>query len=177
MNLTMFDNKLTLYQYVLFGVLVILTLWSLLTRDFVFNISFLWWLLGAMIGFLFVFTDSFINGFLMKPEDALGMKEGLLELLSEKHQQKELVMRSFLFLVVWVILGFLTVTSVTSAFAMGFVLGIGTHLVFDLIYDYLWSKERFEQWFWQIKRPLSFKEKRGFVWVVVTVYFILAFRF
>jgi hypothetical protein len=181
-------NKLALHQYVLFGVLIILTLWSLVSGDFVFNLGFLWWILGAIIGFLFVFTDRLINKFLMKPDEMLGLKlkeiieqkkikEGLLLLLNERYEQKELVMRSFLFLVVWVVLSFLTVTSVTSTLARGFVLGIGTHLVFDLVYDYLWVKEKFEQWFWQIKRPLSDQEKRGFVFGMVAVYLILAFQF
>lgn len=184
----MFKDKLSLHQYVLFGVLLVLTLWSLVTHNFTFNIGLLWWLLGAMIGFLFVFTDQFINGLLMKSEGVWNLKlkvlfekkrakEILTTILSEQGEQKELVMRSFLFVMAWLVLAFLTITSVASPFPRGFVLGIGTHLVFDLVFDYNQNKEKFNLWFWQIKRPLSVQEKRGFVWGVTILYVLLAFRF
>jgi hypothetical protein len=104
------------------------------------------------------------------------MTEGIKLLLTERYEQKELVMRSAMFLVVWVVLAFFTATSVTNFFARGFVLGIGTHLVFDLIYDYKTDKERLDLWFWQIKRTLEPEEKRWFVLIMGGIYLLLAFN-
>ena len=181
-------DKISLHQYVLFGTLAILILWKIVTRNFSFDLGLLWWLLGAIIGFLFVFTDRFVYSFLMKPEEALGKRlkdlfdgkrfnEGLYLILNERHEQRELIMRSFLFVVVWIVLAVLTITSITSPFGRGFMLGMGIHLSFDLIYDYFWNKERFEQWFWQIKREVGTEEKRWFVIIVSTVIILLSFKF
>jgi hypothetical protein len=182
----MFKNKLWLHQMVLFGVLSAIILWNVLNKQFVFNTSILWWLLGAMIGFLFVFGDRLVYSLVSRPEEALSIQikelfvkgkiaEGLKLLLAERYDQKELVMRSFLFLVMWAVLAFFTVTSVTNFFARGLVLGIGTHLIFDLIYDYRNDKERLDMWFWQIKRTLEPEEKRWFVIIMGGIYILLAF--
>ncbi|KKS91931.1 MAG: hypothetical protein UV68_C0056G0005 [Candidatus Collierbacteria bacterium GW2011_GWC2_43_12] len=181
-------DKISLHQFVLFGALLILVLWKIISGNFSFNLNLLWWLLGSIVGFLFVFTDRFVYSFLMKPNEALGMRlkelfqgrkfsEALILLLNERHEQKELIMRSFLFVMVWLVLAFLTVTSIASPFGRGFMLGMGVHLSFDLIYDYFWNKERFELWFWQIKRVVSSEEKRWFVIVVSLVFVFLAFSF
>lgn len=184
----MFKDKMVLHQFVLFGVIGFLLLIGLFTGNFVFGIELLWWLLGAVIGFLFVFTDRLVNSFLTNPNESLALrlkelfgqrkfKEGLLMLLNERHEQRELVMRSFLFLVVWVVMSLFTITSVGSQFARGFMLGIGTHLVFDFVYDYYWNRERFNNWFWQIKRELSEDEKRWTVVGISVLYVFLGLRF
>lgn len=181
-------DKISLHQLVLFGVLLLLVVWKIITGNFVFDLSLLWWLLGAVIGFIFVFSDRFVYSFLMKPEEALGLRlkelfqgkrfdEGLILLLTERHEQKELIMRSFLFVMVWMVLAFLAVTSIASPFGRGFVLGIGIHLGFDLVYDYFWNKIRFDQWFWQIKRVISEEEKRWFMMIVSIVFVLLFFNF
>lgn len=181
----MFKGKLWLHQIVLFGVLGVLVVWSILDRSFSFNIGLLWWLLGAMIGFLFVFADRFIYSVVSNPNETLSIRlkdlfknknvsGGLRLLLAERYDQKELVMRSAMFLVVWIVLGFFTATSVTNSFAKGLVLGIGTHIVFDLIYDFVKDKERLDLWFWQIKRTLEPEEKRWFVIVATLLYVFIA---
>ena len=177
----MFKGKLWLHQIVLFGVLGVLILISLLDGSFVFDLKLLWWLLGAMLGFLFVFGDRLVYSLVTKPDETLSLKakdmfgqkrivEGLKLLLTERSDQKELVMRSFLFLVLWVVLAFFTLTSVNNSLARGFILGIGTHLMFDLIYDYRFDKERLDMWFWQIKRTLEPEEKKWFVIIMFGLY-------
>lgn len=183
----MFKGKLWLHQLSLFGVLGVLVLWSVINRSFVFNINLLWWLLGAMIGFLFVFFDRFAYNLISNSKETLGLRfkevfdrrnfiEGMKPLLAERYDQKELVMRSAMFLVVWIVLAFFTATSVANFVARGFVLGIGTHLIFDLIYDFFYDKERLDIWFWQIKRTLEPEEKRWFVIVMSGIFVLLAFN-
>jgi len=181
----MYKGKLWLHQIVLFGVLGLLVLYSVVTGSFVFSVSLLWWLLGAVIGFMFVFLDRFFYSILSRPNEVMSLKlkelfvqknlgEEVSLLLTERYNQKELVMRSFMFIVVWMVLAFLTMTSVTNFFARGFVLGIGTHLVFDLVFDFVKDKERLDLWFWQIKRTLEPEEKLWFVVIVVIAFLLLA---
>jgi hypothetical protein len=92
-------DKVVVHQYVLFGVLALLILFKIVMGNFLFGLELLWWLLGGMIGFLFVFTDRFIYSFLMKPDEAMGTRlkdlfgqgkfaEGVIILLNERHEQK-----------------------------------------------------------------------------------------
>jgi len=183
----MVKNKLVLHQIVLFGFLGILVLWSVIRGSFVFNLDLLWWLLGAVLGFLFVFGDRVVYLLVSNPNEALSIKikdllkqnkigEGTELLLKERYDQKELVMRSFLFLIVWIAMAFFAMTSVVNAFARGLILGIGMHIEFDLIYDYLFDKERLDLWFWQIKRTLEPEEKFWFVVITGFAFILLAFN-
>ena len=181
-------NKILLHQYVLFGVFGTLLLRTILVSGLYLGLGLLWWLLGGIFGFLFVFVDSFVFGLLTHPNEVWSdrlkaffdkrvLRQNIEALLEEKQDQKMQIMRSILFLLVWVVLGFLTMTSVANDFSRGFVLGIGTHLVFDFVYDYFYDPKRFEKWFWQIKRELSHEEKRNVLIGVCFVYFVLAMRF
>jgi len=183
----MFKGKLWLHQMVLFVVLGVLVLTSVISGSFVFNLSLLWWLLGAIVGFLFVFLDRFFYSILSNPKDTLSIRirelfgqknfvGGVTQLLAEQYDQKELIMRSFLFFIVWVVLAFFTMTSVVNFFARGLMLGIGTHLMFDLVYDFIWDKERLDLWFWQIKRTLEPEEKFWFVIFAGVIFLFLAFN-
>jgi len=183
----MFRNKLWLHQVVLFGMLAIIIMVSVLDGSFIFNVNLLWWMLGVLIGFLFVFFDRFIYYAILKPDETLSLKikelfgqrkviGGFRLLLMERYDQKELAMRSALFVVVWIVLAFFTATSVLDYLPRGFVLGIGIHIFFDLIYDYLMDKERLDLWFWQIKRTLEPEEKKWFVILSSMIFLVLAFR-
>lgn len=181
-------NRLGLHQIVLFGVLGLLTIRTIFATGFYLRIGLLWWLLGAIIGFLFVFADSFVFSLLTKPNESMGerlkeffdrrkIKENIALLLEERTDHRQLIMRSFLFLMVWMVLGFLTMSSIVNDFSRGLVLGIGTHLVFDFVYDYFYDRMSFDKWFLQIKRELSHEEKRNILIFVCFVYFVLAMRF
>lgn len=181
-------SKIVLHQYVLFGVLGVLIVRTLIATGLYVNLGLLWWLLGAVIGFLFVFIDSFVFGLLTHPNevwsdrlkaffDKRNLKYNLEILLAENQEQKMQIMRSMLFLATWAVLGVLTMTSIVNDFSRGFILGIGTHLTFDFVYDYFYDRVRFDKWFWQIKRELSHEEKRNVLIGVCFVYFVLAMRF
>lgn len=174
------------HQIVLIFVLLFLTVVRLATRRWNFDVDILWWWLGGVIGFLFVFSDRLVHSFVSNPGEILSIKvrdlikrgrmvEGLALTLSEREKQVNLMMRSALFIVVWLVLAFWTATSVANDFSRGFILGLGTHLVFDILWDYLGKGRHMDHWFWQIKRKLSLTEIRGFVWVTAILYILLAF--
>lgn len=181
-------NKVLLHQYVLFGIFGLLLVRTILVSGFYLGLGLLWWLLGGILGFLFVFIDSFVFDLLSHPNtvwsdkiksffDKRSIVKNLELLLEENQEQRMQIMRSVLFLFAWFVLGLLTMTSIANDFSRGFILGIGTHLVFDFVYDYFFDPRRYEKWFWQIKRELSHEEKRNVLIAVCFVYFVLAMRF
>ena len=128
-----------------------------------------------MIGFLFVFSDRIFYALVSESEDTMGLKvremwqngklvEGLKTLLLERDEPKKLTMRSVLFVVIWLILGLWAVVGALNPFARGLVLGIGVHLLFDLAWDYFNKGRGILHWFWQIRRPMTVNEVRGFFW-------------
>ncbi|MFZ2201776.1 MAG: hypothetical protein WAV56_00070 [Microgenomates group bacterium] len=173
-------GKLIWHQVVLFSVLTLLTLMRYLTGTVGFDISLLWWWLGGMIGFLFVFADRLVYALMSHPEETLSLKlkelfgkgkivTGLAFALTEREKQDKLMMRSVLFLVVWAILTVLTLTSIANSFSRGFMLGLSTHLVFDLGWDYFTGKGNVDVWFWQV-RNVTVSEKNIFVWGTFVFY-------
>ncbi len=176
-------SKLVWHQLALFGVLAFLTALRLATGRVGLELPLVWWWLGGIVGFLFVFADRLVYAFMSHPEETLSIKikellgrgkiiNGLALALSEREKQDRLMMRSVLFIIVWAILAVLTMTSVADLFSRGFMLGLGTHLIFDLAWDY-WSKGRrdVELWFWQV-RNVSKREMDIFVWASFGFYLI-----
>jgi hypothetical protein len=178
-------SKFVLHEYWLIGVLLLLTGLRILTKQWIFSVEILWWWLGAIFGFLFVFTDRLIYAFWQQPDDVLSMKlkelftkgkffKGLALALQERNEQKNVVIRSLLFLGIWVALAFLTLTSTRELLGRGFMLGLGLHLTFDLVADY-WGKGRdIRLWFWQIKKEFTHTEIATVVWGYVILFVLIA---
>lgn len=155
-------NKLVWHQVVLFGVLLSLTAWRFFSGEVRPDVNLLWWWLGSVVGFLFVFCDRFVYALISNSDEVGSLKikdlfakgklvEGVAVVFSEREKPKHLVMRSILFVFVWMVLSVFTATSVASLFSRGLLLGLGTHLIFDLLWDY-WRKQDMSTWFWQIKK-------------------------
>ncbi len=171
----------------MFGVLALLTLGRYLTGTVGSNISLLWWWLGGIVGFLFVFADRLVYAFMSHPEEALSLKlkelfgkgkiiNGLALALAEGEKQGRLMMRSALFVFVGAVLTVLTLTSVANTFSRGFMLGLLTHLVFDLGWDHFFAGKDINLWFWQI-RNVTNTEKNIFVWATCLFYALTVWFF
>lgn len=178
------EGKLLLHQVVLFGVLLLLTGVRLLTGRWELGMYLLWWWVGAIIGFLFIFLDRLYYAIWQHPEETLSLRmrdlfgngqilQGLAMVLQERVDQTKLAMRSVLFLATWVVMGLFAMTSVGGAFGRGFMLGMGMHLVFDLLVDYYDRGRDLRLWFWQIKRELSDMEIKSVVWGFVILFVLI----
>lgn len=178
------QGKLLLHQVVLFGVLLILTGARLLMGRWEIDLYLLWWWLGALLGFSFIFLDRLYYAFWQHPEETLSIKmkdliargelvKGLVSVLEERADQTKLAMRSVLFLGAWVVLGIFALTSVGAPFGRGFMLGMGLHLVFDLLADYFDRGRDVRLWFWQIRRELREPEVRTVVWGFVILFVLI----
>ena len=155
-------NKILWHQVVLFSIFLGLTLLRFLKGQVSFDLNLIWWWLGGVLGFLFVFCDRLIYALVSNREEVLSVKikelfgkgkltAGLAMAFSERDKQKHLVMRSALFVVIWAVLAIFTATSVGTGFPRGMVLGLGTHLIFDLWWDFRAGGRDIELWFWQVK--------------------------
>lgn len=131
------------------------------------------------MGFLFVFSDRLVHSLVTNPNEVLSLRvkelfmskrlgEGLRVLILERGQQNNLMMRSVLFVAIWLVLAFWTMIGVISPLPRGFMLGMGMHFIFDLLWDYRVRKGDLSLWFWQIKREVSLDEQRWFL-IVVTL--------
>ena len=178
-------NKMVWHQLVMLVFAVVVVLYKWWSKNIALDIQILWWLLGYVLGFAAVFADRVVYVMLMREErlservvEALGDGNylgALKKLLEERHDQKELVMRSALFLIVWEVLAVFVATSVENNFGRGLVLGMGCHLFFDLLADYLYDRTRFDLWFWQVKRNVSVMEKNIFVYLSLLGFGVLMF--
>jgi hypothetical protein len=180
------SKKVVWHQIILFSLMLLLTGWRLMTGRWQLGLGVLWWWLGGVVGFVFVFFDFLVQLMVMEPSKVFDVKikdllkkenfkTGLVSILEEREKKTRLVMKSVLFLVVWAVLGLLTSSSVSSPFSRGFMLGLGTHLVFDLVWDYFKDYEKLDNWFFLIKRRLEKEEKKWFV-VIMTVLYLLIVR-
>lgn len=147
-------NKLVWHQVVLFSIFLGLTLLRLFSSQVRLDLNLIWWWLGGVLGFLFVFSDRL-----------------LYSLVGNSRE----VMRSALFVVIWAVLAIFTVTSVGTGFPRGFVLGLGTHLIFDLLWDYRGGGREIELWFWQVKNVT--KMEIDWFFRGVALFYLLIFTF
>lgn len=165
------ENKLVWHQVVLVLGMVVLGLNKVFFRKLGINLDLIWWSLGMVLGFLLVFGDRVLYAMVTNPRDGLSLRfseemkngqwlDAIKMLLSERSEQKELAMRSVLFVFVYLIMGFFMMSSSQNQLGKGLVLGLGLHLMFDMTSDFVYDKQRFNLWFWQIKRQLPEMEKR-----------------
>lgn len=172
-------GKMTWHQVLLFSVLIGLTVWRLVSHQWGFGFYILSWWLGGVFGFMFVFGDRLIDA-LATPGQDVWVNEAWKALkdrqfrkasnivLEERKKVNNLTMRSEIFVAVYLVLAFWTMTSGFSMFGRGFVLGLGLHLFFDLIWDF--KNKGVDHWFWHIKRPLTEKEKTWSVLVAFALF-------
>lgn len=144
-------NKILWHQVVLFSIFLGLTLLRLFSGQIRLDLNLIWWWLGGVLGFLFVFSDRLIYS-----------------LMGNRRE----VMRSALFIVIWAVLAIFTATSVGTGFPRGVVLGLGTHLIFDLWWDYRAGGRDIELWFWQVK-SVTKTEIDWFFRIAVSFYLLI----
>ena len=162
-------------QGVFLGWLLALTLFKWVTGRWSFGLPVLWWWLGAVIGYVFVFLDIWLYEVLTNFRQAMRWRlRNVLAEMMEFENKDGMVMRSALFVAVWLVLGVWTVTSVANMFSRGLVMGIGTHLLVDLLLEIRERGMNIDWWFRQIKRKIDESEKKWFLGIAGLLYLLLA---
>lgn len=141
------------------------------------------WFLGAGIGAYFIKIEQLIYVYYFYPDEFLSIE--VRKLLKEKNKksaflmlknqvyQQRLAFRSALFQAVWLVLAFFTLTSTAGFFGKALVMAVGLHLLLDEWVDFL-GKKNISWLFWQIKRQVSLKEQKWFLWIMTGVFGILS---
>lgn len=155
--------------------------------SFSFLTSSIWeltlWLAGAVLGAHFLKIDQLIYVYFTQPETQLSLQVKALfqqrriadawDLLDHRVEEQKLVLRSALFQAGWVVLAFFTLTSTATFFGKALVMAIGLHLLLEEWENVIKGKDI--GWlFWQIKRQISRKEQKWFLWSMTGVFSLLS---
>jgi len=167
---------------------------------FSFSLSFLrssigeliLWLGGAILGGYFIKLEQLVYVFFIHPNEPLSLEiKGLLKqnptslklcgarrremwrLLKERVTEQKLAFRSALFQLVWLVLAFFTLTSTGSVFGKTLVMAIGLHLLLDE-WEGILRKRTIYWLFWQIKREVSLREQKVFLWAMTGGFSLLS---
>jgi hypothetical protein len=148
--------------------------------------NWIWWVLGVIIGVLILFADRIVYtysypGAQISQQFAWYIKEkkymSALDLLDVRRlEQERLSFRSSLFMAIWVPLSFFALTSTTSLFGKGVVMGLMLHILTDA-----WRLQRVEprrlhvRLFWLIKRQITDEERLVFLYVITALFGVFSF--
>jgi hypothetical protein len=145
----------------------------------------IWLILGGVLGWLLEWLDRLVYIYWSHPGAQLSQyvryhfgkrefKAGWQLLRRRQAELAELTFRSALFQLVWVVLAVFALTSTVSSFGKGLVMGLGLHILTDEWRDYLRDRETLKRWlFWQIKRDISEREMKVYLYVMTGVFGLL----
>jgi len=169
--------------------------------DFLFHLrgvllSLFWelvlWFSGAAVGAYLIKIEQLIYVYFIHPNEILSLdirellrqnppslklrearRREVGRLLRERVAEQKLAFRSALFQIVWLALAFFTFTSTASVFGKSLVMAVGLHLLLDEWEDVLAGKGLY--WlFWQIKREVTSKEQKAFLWIMTGAFGMLS---
>lgn len=147
--------------------------------------SLVLWVLGGLIGWNLLRLDRLVFVYFTDPENEVsrGFKafvtqkrwlEAWRYLRAYKERQTRLAFRSVIFQAIWLILAIFAITSTTSFFGKGVVIGLGLHLLLDEWKDEA-SGKGIGWMFWQIQRPVGKKEQRTFLYLMTVGFGVATF--
>ena len=187
--------KITLLHLILIGYLLGVFLLPLISSFEISNlgkfefwrfegIKLFSWFLGGVIGWNLLVFDAVAYIYFTHPEGLMagnsrqilhqkGIWEWLKFLFSVKVNDKP-VLRSVLFLTAWVVLAFFAVTSTSSFLGKGVVMGLGLHLLLENWQLQIRNPQVLNsRLFWQIKRVISMKEQKYYLYLFSFLFVIL----
>lgn len=146
------------------------------------------WLVGMIFGWIIFYGDRLVDIYFSHPDTELARY--VKRYFSEKkyfsgwrllqHNKKlltRLTFRSVLFQIIWLFLAIFTITSTNSLFGIGFVFGVGTHLILDEWEDYFNNRDHLKKWlFWQVNRDFTDKDLKYYL-VFLTLVSVLLLWF
>ena len=145
---------------------------TLLKGWFSFNFWPFW--IGAIIGTIIPDIDHFIYIYFLRPQELSSQRAGAMiqrrEVFRTLHflartrsERKQLVFHTALFQILLLIFTFYILTSSSSLFGKGIVLGFFIHLLVDQFIDFK-KTGNLANWFWQLNINLD-KEQTKIYWI------------
>lgn len=138
-----------------------------------FELSYLAFWVGGIIGTILPDIDHLIYVYFLRPQEAISQRvvslvskrESLagLSLLSEtRSERKHFVFHTFHFNIIFLLLSFLVITSSGSNLGRGIVLAFSLHLLIDQVVDFIETGDLLN-WFRQVNIELSVEQKRYYL--------------
>lgn len=163
--------------------LVFFLLITILRR--LFDLSYIPFWLGGIVGTFFPYTDSLIYAFFLRPEEpnsqqVRGMlKRGeftnaIIYILDTRSERSKLLFHTILMQIVFLLFAFWVISSSANFFGKGFILGFVLSLSFDQLTE-LARGGNLDKWFVDFKLTLT-REKALFYWIL-TFAFVLYLGF
>lgn len=124
----------------------------------------------------FIFVERLLYVYYSRPHEQLSEQvkqlmrirrywDGLRLLHARRAEQSRLIVRSVVFMAVWVPMAIFVITSTGSMLASGLVMSIGLHLLYDVLLD-IGNVGRLKSWlFWPIQREITDAEVKAVVGV------------
>lgn len=141
------------------------------------------WFLGAFLGAYIIKLEQLVYVYYMAPQEPLSLEVKSLIgqkqrqqawlILKQKVREQRLAFRSLVFQAIWVVLAFFTLTSTSVVLGKTLVIAIGLHLLLDE-WEAILKKENISWVFWQVKREVSLKEQKIFLWIMTGVFSLLS---
>lgn len=171
----MFRSKFLHQLLVAFSYAVIVTIAGSNLR-----VEFLLFWLGLAAGTFILYFEPFISAYLSSPPTPLSqearqiLKAGKLKEVFNfalSHQEQEQpILHSALFQVALTALGFYVVTSTTTLFGSGLVLGMALHLISEEVAVRHDPQRLNRMLFWNIQREVSEKEQRIYLGIIFALF-------
>ena len=143
------------------------------------------WFGGGLIGWNFLFLDQLIWVYFTQPNNKISeevrflftqkkWKQGIEVLKVKEYEMERLAFKSVLFQICWLVLVFFVLTSTSSLLGKGIIMGVGLHLLLKEWQDFK-KWRRFDWLFWQIKREITLKEQKFYLYILTTFFILLSF--
>lgn len=149
------------------------------------HVGTVFYLVGGLVGLLMGVFDRLVYVYYSRPEESLS--ESVRKLMKEKKyltgvslmydrgsEQLRLAMNNVIFFGVWLILALFIVSSSSSTFAKGMVMGVGLVLIVDIVKDWKHPDRLIARLFWPIGRRVAVDELKVMVAVFVGMFLMLA---
>lgn len=152
-----------------------------------FELAFIPFWVGGVIGTLLPDIDHLLYVYLFKPEEATSQevtnlisknkyKESWDRLMLSRLQRTDLIFHTASFQVLFLVFAFLVISSTISLVAEGIVLAFSLHLIVDQLVDFIETKS-YQSWFAKFPIVLNDSQKRWYLVGNVFALFVFGFFF
>ena len=142
-----------------------------------FNWSYLYFVLGGIIGTILPDIDHLLYVYLIKPQDLSSQRfdhlikdknfrRGIELLYETRSERKNLIFHSIFFQAIFFVVLFWVLTSSGSLFGRGVALAFAFHLAIDQMID-INELGSFDNWFTYLPFKIDF-EKAKIYWIIIT---------
>ena len=150
-----------------------------------FDVYYLSFWFGGILGTILPDIDHFIYIYVLKPNDLSSQriasyvdkrdtKNAIRVLYESRLERKSLIFHTAHFQLIFYVLAFLVITSSGSVFGRGIVLAFSLHLLIDQVVDFV-ETGNIDNWFKQISMDLDANQKKWYLGFNLAILLVFGF--